>query len=206
MIHPTRKSLLQKVVQGNEFSWAEFYSTYTPLIRCRGKDFYLNDSELEELVQVVMLEFAQKELIGKKFDMDHIPEGLSISYDKTKGRFRDFLRAVVTNHALKILNSRKKNLSSEDEQDADAFADQNDRLEKAWEQEWKDHILAQAMSELREQVAPKNYQAFEMLTLQEKKAKEVASILNISEDSVYQAKHRCMVILKSIIAELEELA
>ena len=61
-----------------------------------------------------------------------------------------------------------------------------------------------ALVELKGQVQPETFVAFEMYALQDKDVQEVADFLNLSVSSVYTAKSRCIATLKKIIANLEE--
>ena len=72
------------------------------------------------------------------------------------------------------------------------------------DEEWKRHVLAMALTELKGHVQPETYVAFEMYALQERPVQEVAKFLNLSVASVYTAKSRCIAALKEIISKLEE--
>ena len=200
MAYTTRKSLLRKVREGDEIGWLEFYRTYRPLVMRRGMDFKLRPQELEELIQKVMTEFFRKDLLGTKFDIDNIPPELTFRYDSGKGRFRDFLRRVVTNHACKILRARR---DQQDLDDADRIPDPDAGDDARWEEEWHHHLLTEALKELRDQVEPITYQAFEMYALKEHSPRETAEFLAISVASVYTARSRCVARLRTIIKELE---
>lgn len=56
MAFTTRGSLLSAVRRGDEVGWDEFYAMYKPLILLRG-GLRLSQTEKEELVQLVMLDF-----------------------------------------------------------------------------------------------------------------------------------------------------
>ena len=42
----TQSSLLERVQNGDEISWNEFYFRYAPVIRAAGAGFHFNDSDL----------------------------------------------------------------------------------------------------------------------------------------------------------------
>ncbi len=202
MAYTTRKSLLRKVRDGNEIGWNEFCEVYQPLILRRGMDFGLNREDLSDLIQNVMLEFFRKDLLNTKYDIDNTPEEWTFRYNTKQGRFRDFFRRVVTNHALKLLRERRQDKHLDDLsviQD-----DMTDRLNDEWEQEWREHLLTQAKEELKGQVEAVTYQAFELYALKGKSVKETAAFLEISAASVYAAKTRCTEKLKKIMKDLEE--
>ena len=204
MAFVTRKSLLEKVHNGDEVSWQDFYTTYKPLILLCGGDCGLTPDEQEELVQKVMCEIFQKDIIGK-FDPDYAPEDASFAYDPAKGRFRHYLRKIIRNHAIKIYHQRVKGVSIDDEKFPVHILDSTDeQWENAWEEEWQKHILHQAMIELKNHVKSNTFAAFEMYAIQGRDAGEVAEFLNLSIGNVYVAKNHCIAKLKKIIADLEE--
>ena len=202
MAFTTRKSLLAKVRAGDEVSWAEFYAAYKPLILLCGQDCLLTPDENDELVQQVMSEIFQKDIVGK-YDPDHIPDDIVFHYDPSHGRFRHFLRKIIRNQALKLLQKRKGfiEIDNPKQQVTEPVIDFWDEL---WDEEWKRHVLAMALSELKGHVQPETYMAFEMYALQERPVQEVANFLNLSIASVYTAKSRCVAALKEIISKLEE--
>ena len=202
MAFTTRKSLLAKVRAGDEVSWAEFYAAYKPLILLCGQDCLLTPDENDELVQQVMSEIFQKDIVGK-YDPDHIPDDIVFHYDPSHGRFRHYLRKIIRNQALKIIQKRRGfvELDNSEKTVEEPTIDVWDNL---WDEEWKRHVLAMALTELKGHVQPETYVAFEMYALQERPVQEVANFLNLSVASVYTAKSRCIAALKEIISKLEE--
>ena len=202
MAFTTRKSLLAKVRAGDEVSWAEFYAAYKPLILLCGQDCKLTPDENDELVQQVMSEIFQKDIVGK-YDPDHIPDDVVFHYDPAHGRFRHYLRGIIRNHALKLYQKRKRFV--EFDASAQQIAEPSvDVWNELWDEEWKRHVFAMALTELKGHVQPETYVAFEMYAIQERPVQEVASFLNLSIASVYTAKSRCVAALKEIISKLED--
>ena len=186
MGYTTKKSLLEAIQRGDEVSWAEFYETYRTLIILRGRDFHLTGSELEDLCQTVVIDFFK---MGTKF-----------KYDPSKGRFRDYLRRVISRNAIDILRKRKKTDPLDDGSD---LPDPDTRSQN-WDSEWHLHILNQALAVLRTQIELVTYQAFELYALKNQPAEQVAAFLNIKVNMVYVAKSRAMQKLKPIIRKLKE--
>ena len=203
MAFTTRKSLLNRVREGDEVSWAEFYRAYKPLIFLCGSDCGLTADENEDLLQLVMAEIFRKDIIGN-YDPDNPPEGLFFRYDAAKGRFRHYMRKITRNQAIKVFCRRRKLRQSLDDDSAPVEAPFADMWDRVWRREWETHVLAMALAELRGRVRPETYVAFEMYALQERPVREVADFLNISVTSVYTAKSRCVATLKEIARSLEE--
>ncbi len=197
MAFTTKRSLLERVKMGDEVSWREFYETYRPLIILCGGDCRLTHDECEELVQQVMCEIFQKDII-KNYNIDEIPPNVVFKYDPARGRFRHYLKAIIRNQALKIYHRRPQFLNIDDVPEPVA----EERFDNLWDEEWRRLLLTQAMLELRNRVQPETFTAFEMYAVQGRPLKEVASFLNLSVNSVYVAKNRCISALKSIISEL----
>ena len=190
MAFTTRGSLLAAVKKGDEISWEKFYDMYKPLILLKGSDLQLNQTEKEELVQLVMLSFFNT---SKTF-----------RYDKSKGRFRDYFKRVIHNKACDLMRKRHDGEVSVEEIPQtveNLLAEGDDR----WEEEWKNHILNQALEDLRGAVSPLVYQAFYMLTLENMSGKEVAETLGISANAVYVYKHDAQKKLKELIAETDNV-
>ena len=163
----------------------------------------LNRDEKDELVQKVMCEIFQKDIVGK-FDFANVPSNIVFKYDPSQGRFRHYLRKVIRYQALKIISRRRYDESINNENSPAYSLPSNDDWNAAWEEEWQQHVLHMAMTELRGRVQPDTFVAFEMYAVQNRKVEEVAEFLNMSVSSVYTAKSRCISALKEIIKELED--
>ena len=200
MAFTTRKSLLARVRSGDEVSWQEFYDTYRPLIFLCGRDCGLTREETEDLVQLVMCEIFSKDILSK-YDPEKIPEKVVFQYDPAKGRFRHFMRGIIRNQARKLYHRRPGFVSMENLDGVDAA--EEEQFEQAWEKEWRRHLFHEALIELRGQVRPSTYTAFEMYALQNRPVQEVAKFLNLSVNSVYVAKTRCIGLLREAIARLD---
>ena len=62
----TQSSLLERVQQGDEISWNEFYFRYAPVIRAAGIGFKFNETECDDLIQQVMLKFFNHALTKRR--------------------------------------------------------------------------------------------------------------------------------------------
>ena len=202
MAYTTRISVLRGAADGNEIYWKTFYDTYRPLIMLVGGDCNLKPDEKEELVQNVMCEVFQKDILGK-FDPDNVPEHVTYKHDESKGRFRSYFRKIVRYQAIKIFHKRSNALSIDADNNPVSLISE-DEFDAIWNDEWHQHILNQAMVELRSRVEAVTFSAFEWYAVHGKNVEEVAEFLNISVSSVYTAKSRCISTLKEIIKDLED--
>lgn len=179
--------MLQKVANKDEAAWHDFIEFYKPLIVLRGRDLKLTDQELEELQQEVCLAVHKHGVAGR--------------YDPAKGRFRDYLRKIITNCAISILTSRPSG------EDIAVIANLPIKEDKnVADEEWRKFIYDKALEEFRSSCEPATYMAFDLYVQRELPVAEVASILSMSEDQVYQTKSRSIKRLREIVARLEKQA
>ena len=74
-----------------------------------------------------------------------------------------------------------------------------------WNVEWKKNIADAALSRVKAQVSPKQYQIFDCYVVKQWEAKKVQEKLNVSMAQVYLAKHRVGAVLKRELAKLEDV-
>lgn len=177
----THKSLLERLQNGDEVSWSEFYDRYAPVIRFVGTLYHFNDFECNDLVQNVMMKFfdAQKNFV----------------YRENQTRFRTWFATVIRSQAVEYI--RKAGRGRENPLPAD---ESKDPFAEEFLEEWRHVMLQEAMDELRVRVDPVTFQAFELYGMQNRPASEVASLLHLSRGQLYVAKSRCMKMLREIIA------
>lgn len=189
MAFSTQSNLLSAVRRGDEIGWQEFYDRYKPLILLKGADLRFNQTEKEELVQLVMLSFFQS--------------SRTFHYDKTKGRFRDYLKSVIHNRACDLMRKRQDETVSAEEVEhilAEIPAEAEDR----WEREYEETVLAQAFEELKLRCDPTTLQSYDLFVRKNLPAKEVSAMLGIKANAVYQHKSRVEEMLRDIVKELDE--
>ena len=180
----TRKSLLDRVQHGDEISWNEFYDRYKGIIRAVGALYHFSEEEQDDLVQRVMVKFFAN---AKMF-----------VYREGKVKFRTYFARIIRSEAVDFIrsNSARKNAEAR-------AADGNievDSFEREFMTEWRKTVLAEALEELRSRVKFRTYQAFQLYGMQNRPAKEVAALLEISEHQVHLAKSRCAATLADIVA------
>jgi len=183
MTYTTRKELLQGVHNGDDAAWHVFAEFYKPLMLLRAKDLNLSPSETEELMQDVCVAVFRNDATNR--------------YDPTIGRFRDYLRKIITNCALAIINRRSMLTAPV----ALEYPDSN-ALDKQFEEEWRQFIYNKALDELRSKTSPSHYLAFKLYCERGLTVQEVTDTLGISEDLVYQCKTRLTKELKAIVERL----
>ena len=169
----THKSLLERVQNGEEIAWREFYGRYAPVIRFVGSLYHFNEFECEDLVQNVMLKFFDSR---KKF-----------VYREKQTKFRTWFAAVIRSQAVDYIRSAGRGRENPLPQD-----DSQDPFAEEFLREWRKVMLEEAMDELRVRVDPVTFQAFELYGMQNRDAAEVAGLLHLNRDQLYVAKSRCL--------------
>ena len=188
MAYTTKHSMLQKMREGDQKAWFEFREFYRPLIATRGKDYRLPPAEIDTLIQDVLVAVFKEHVLA--------------NYDQSKGHFRDYLRTITSRHARRILDQRPS--ATRIPPPPEDTPEQQDPLEQAWEEEWKQFLFQKALEELKAAVDTTTYMAFEMHVLQHQPAAQVAEILKLTPNQVYLIRTRNVAKLEEIIARLKK--
>jgi RNA polymerase sigma-70 factor (ECF subfamily) len=184
----THVTLLQRLSSGDDpVAWQEFCDRYGLLLRNFARHHQLQPADCDEVVQDVLLALTRS-----------MP---GFRYDPAKGRFRAYLKKVVI-HAIYRKFSQKPgegDLQLGDESvRTDAVGDE------AWECEWRQYHLRQAMSTVSAEFSEQDLQAFDQYAILGRDARETAAALGLNANQVYQAKSRILKRLGEIIARQVE--
>jgi RNA polymerase sigma factor (sigma-70 family) len=196
----TRKSLIARLENWeDQRTWDEFYQTYWKLIYSVAIKAGLRQDEAFDCVQETILSIAKQ---SKKQ-----------LYDPAQGSFKTWLMNMTRWRINDQFRKRKKDTAmivGEWENDRktaviDRVEDPNgDVLSRLWNVEWKKNIADAALSRVKAQVSPKQYQIFDCYVIKQWDAKRVQDQLNVSMAQVYLAKHRVGSVLKKEFSKLED--
>jgi len=196
----TRKSLIARLDNWeDQKTWDEFYQTYWRLIYAVAIKAGLRQDEAHDCVQETVLSIAKQS--KKKL------------YDPEQGSFKTWLMNMTRWRINDQFRKRKKDTAmaggewEDDRKTAviDRFEDpKGDLLSRLWDVEWKKNVADAALSRVKAQVSPKQYQIFDCYVVRQWDAKKVQDHLNVSMAQVYLAKHRVGAVLKKELARLEE--
>jgi len=186
---------------GNEDRWAEFFRIYGPVIRRFALKAGLTETEADEVVQETCIGVARNVA--------------AFRYDPSKCRFKSWMLNLASWRVKSQFEKRSRwddrkqpgDGRGEFEQDdarADAFPLVVDELEKVWEAEWRERLLATALEKVRGDFSLTQYQIFDLNVMKEWPAGDVAKSLGVSLASVYLAKHRVSSALKQEMVRLEK--
>jgi RNA polymerase sigma-70 factor (ECF subfamily) len=175
-------------------AWREFDERYRPLILAVAARSGLHAGEADDAAQETMIAFLETYRESR--------------YDRQKGRLRDWLRGIAC-HKVRDIQRRQGHREkplADVTHGTDVLAQVEDTAaEAAWDEEWDNAVLRQCLQEVRQQVEPRTFEAFELFALQDWPAKRVAAHLQLSEDVVYQSKSRILTRIREQLPTLTEI-
>lgn len=194
---PTRASLLARLKDwGDQEGWREFFDTYWHLVFSVARKQGLSDAEAEDVVQDLFVE------LGEKMK--------SFQYDPSIGSFKGWL---CTRTRRRVIDRRRKHARQPDYPGAstpldvtaeEPAGDANwDEWERAWDAEWRQHLLDAALERSKRMVGVRQFQIFDLHVLQEKSAAEVSAALGIPTAQVHLAKFRVRLVVRRELQRLE---
>ena len=190
----TRESLLVRLKSwDDQASWADFFHSYWRLIYGAALKAGLNDAQAQDVVQDTIVVVAKK---MKDF-----------TYDRAIDSFKGWLLYLTRKRIA--LEYRRKALARVASESTDWTLEADDLpdpagfdLQSVWEQEWERNLWEAAITRVKKEVNVKQFQMFDLYTIQEKSAQEVARQLNVPVAQVYLAKHRVSSLLKKELTRL----
>lgn len=193
---------MKRLQKNDDISWEEFYRIYWPLVQTIGGKVGLPQDACKDLMQEIMLDLFR----GEKL----------LHYDASRGKFRTFFGVLIRHKASEMLrgSARQSDVFNTDDsfqKDDSSLLQPNpdpnvagveDPFSRMFDEEYRKCLLAVALDELRNNVAPKTYAIFEMVVLQERPPREVALHLGISRALIDAYCSRCRKALRRIIFEI----
>jgi RNA polymerase sigma-70 factor (ECF subfamily) len=194
---PTRESLLRRLkTWDDQEGWADFFNTYWRLIYSAALKAGLNEAQAEDVVQDTII------VVAKKMR--------TFTYDRAIDSFKGWLLYLTRKRiALEYRRKEMARVDSGSSESTDWTLEANDLpdpagfdLQSAWEQEWERNLWEAAIARVKKEVNAKQFQMFDLYTIKEKPAHEVARQLNVPVAQVYLAKHRISSLLKKELTRL----
>lgn len=204
-MYTTKQSLLKRMQKCDEISWDEFYSIYWSLVLDIGRKLGMTEDDCRDLMQEIMYDLFKGEAL--------------LHYDAARGKFRTFFGVLVRHKASDMLRDSARFSSipgtdggeSGDASETDGALSAllnpsgdngSDPFQALFDAEYRSCLLSMAVNELRNSIEPKTYAIFEMVVLQERSPKEVASNLGISRSVIDVYCSRCRKALRKIVSEI----
>jgi RNA polymerase sigma-70 factor (ECF subfamily) len=203
---PTRHSLLNRLKDwGDRASWQEFFDAYWRLIYHVARQAGLSDAEAQDVVQETVLGVAKR---IAEFETDPARGSFKAwLLQQTRWRIADQFRRR-DRAAQAAGRSRLTSPEPLSEATGTATVDRipdhaGPGLDRAWDEEWAEHVRRTALERLKRRVSTKQYQMFDLHVLQGLLVGETARCLGVSVAAVYMAKHRLARLLRQERARLE---
>ena len=189
MITRTTTSLLEGLVDpANAEVWSAFDERFRPILFGFGRRLGLADEDAADAAQEALMRFVRSYRDGR--------------YDRERGRLSSWLLGIARNC---IADVASRNRARRERRGLSAVDDRvDDTVDRAWDEECEREVLRRALTRLREETRtePRTIEAFELLALGGRRPAEVASMLDMSANDVYLAKHRCLGPMREFVEEI----
>jgi RNA polymerase sigma-70 factor (ECF subfamily) len=171
----TRFSLLLRIKDLNDSdAWAEFDAIYRPILRRYALARGLQAADVDDVIQHCMTAVHA-----------HIP---TFQYDKSRGRFKAWLRTIVNNRVKNLLRDRRERIG--DSGDFRQMESREPPVEDAFESLWMEEHLRHALRLLRAEVDAISFTAFEEYAVRERPVEDVCAELGLTPNALYKIKWR----------------
>jgi RNA polymerase sigma-70 factor (ECF subfamily) len=187
---------LQKLRRSeDDEAWHEFYRLYHSLILGFARKQGCSAELCREVLQEAMVTLMR---VMPRF-----------VYDRDRGRFKAYLYSLVRTGVLAATRrQRRYDLvhSPVEPGGPDPFEQVPDeRLDPAgtaWDREWLQSLLAQALERVRARVEPPTFRSFTLYVLEERPIDEVCRELGLTPNAVHQHRSRLIEMLRGEMAHL----
>jgi RNA polymerase sigma-70 factor (ECF subfamily) len=187
----THITLLQRLGAGEDAeAWREFHARYAELIVGFARRRGLQPADCDDVVQEVLVSLT-KALPG-------------FEYDPQRGKFRSYLKTIALHAMFKRGQKKRGEVDLEHVSQVTRAAASDEAVSAAWEEEWRQYHMRQAMRQIEMEFNRADVDAFQRYAIDGQDAAETAAALNMSVDQVYQAKSRILKRLSAVIAQQVE--
>jgi len=189
-INKTSHTLLARALNyDDEAAQAELYSTYVNFIYFVLREMKASDADIDDI--------AQKTAIKLIRDLKN--------YDRSKGKFRSWLKVVIKNTALMHFRQhaglQKKLSFYHDELNKQSADAGGDAFELLIEREWKQYIYKLGLERVDEQFRGQAVEVFQ-LAMQGMATSEIAEHTKLTPNSVQTLRNR---VKKALMHEVNNL-
>ena len=191
----TRESLVGRLVNlDDRVRWQEFFDTYWRLIYSVARKAGLTDAEAQDVVQETVITVSKN--ISKYERAAGSFKGWLLHI--TRWRIADQFRKRLPRGAGGRDRTRAGTATIERIPDPDGVD-----LDKAWQEEWQQNLLAAAMERVKRKVDARHYQIFDCAVVKQWSASKIAKELGVNIAQVYLVKHRLAGMLKREVKAIE---
>ena len=187
----TQQTLIQRAQNPeDEQAWDDFVSYYQSFIKMVLFKSNISLNDTDDLIQAILI---------------RIWKGLpNYEYKKEQARFRTWLSTIIRNCIISHINKVKNKGEKVELIEEQIERISESEIEQIISEEWLDYVASIAMDKVKDVFSGNAIEVFR-LSLEEKSAKEIASELNITEESVFVLRSRVKSRLKKEISKLRQL-
>ena len=177
----TQPALLERLRRGDDhLAWDEFFERYWRVLYGAARGRGCSEHTAEEVIQDVML------AVFEKRDVFH--------YDPSRGRFRDWLAALVRNKLAEHRRrpaQRVRGAGGDEAPAAVTEAESEETLpEAAWQAAFEEGLLVVLLDLVRREFNPRTFQAFELLALRGMSGADAARLTGQTRNAAYLARRK----------------
>jgi RNA polymerase sigma-70 factor (ECF subfamily) len=188
----TSATLLVRMRDGADaLAWRDFFDRYWRAMYAFAKGCGCAEATAEDAVQEAVLAVFENRNV--------------FQYDPAMGRFRNWLFTIVRQklalHGRRAAAHPAVGLGQKVDE---GFVDGDDLPEANLESLFENALMVALLEQVRQEVSPETYQAFELTTLHELAATEVSRLTGLTRNAVYLARTRVFKRLKELGASYRE--
>jgi len=189
----TSTKLLEDLKASKEDAWKHFCNNFGNMLKSFARKRGLSSHLSEDAAQETLQTFLKALRAGK--------------YRKEDGRLRNWLFGI----AYKIILNMKKKLPREqliaDNQTGTCFLDtieDSKAVKHTWNIEWHHLILRDCIEKAREKFSARTFKVFELYTIKDMTADQVAAQMVISKNAVFIANGRVLKWMRGLKSKWEK--
>lgn len=194
LLAATRQSLLTRLKRPDDHDgWQRFFDTYGGVIHGMAMRAGLSQAEADDALQETLLSLCK--------------EMPAFRYDPSRGSFKSWLFQITRRRIADQFRARARHsrATGDDWQTVTETEDpQSDSLARHWDEEWRQQRMQAAIDRVKIKVAPRQWQMFDLATLQHWPTERICQLLGISRAQLYMAKMRVGRMLKAEAASLPQ--
>ena len=184
----TRSSVIRAVADTeNAAAWNRLFDLYAGFVYSIARRKGLNDADADDIVQMVFVDLAR-----------NLP---SFQYDRSKGKFRSYLAALVNWRVIDRLKAvrRDADLKAGFMEEVKPIGPGDDEFA---DREWQAVAMDNALRRIKSSVRPEHYAAFVASTVEGRDTETVMKLYNLSRDNLYQIRKRLSERLRKVMSEI----
>ncbi len=188
----TTTILLERLTDAQDSAWEEFATHFRAPVHRFAVRLGLSDAAAEDVVQSTMLAFVRAYREGR--------------YSRDRGRLSSWLFGIAFREAQRVFRDAPREGQAPAARGRTTFFSgrpDDELARRTWTETWERHVLDRCLEQVRAEVEPSTYEAFELTAMRGVPADRVATDLGITKNAVFIAKHRVLKRVAELRREFE---